>query len=344
MTIREALDTLVAGGTLSAAGAESVFEQLLQGQVEPAQIAALLSLLQSRAVSVDELVGSARAMRRHVTPVPVDTSLGGELIDTCGTGGAPKTFNVSTLAAIVAAAAAPGQVRVAKHGNRSRTGRGSAELLAALGVNVDAPPAALARCLRDAGVCFCFAIHHHPAMRHAAPVRKSLGFPTIFNLLGPLTNPAGARRQVIGVYARSLVRPVAETLAALGAERAIVAHGLDGLDELSTTAPTALAHVEGGRVREEIVDAASLGVRRATLEELQARDLEDAARIARDVLSGAPGPLADIVCFNAAAALAVGSAACSLAEGMTLAAEALKSGAASQTLRSLAAASHAETA
>jgi len=339
MTIREALDTLLSGATLSADSAQSVFEQLLAGQLDPAQIAAMLSLIQSRGPTVDELVGGARAMRRHVTPVPVDPSLSGVLIDTCGTGGAPKTFNVSTLAAIIAAAAAPGKLRVAKHGNRSRTGRGSAELLAALGVNVDATPEVQARCLRHAGVCFCFAIHHHPAMKHAGPVRKSLGFSTIFNLLGPLTNPAGASRQLIGVYARSLVRPVAEALAVLGAERAIVAHGLDGLDELTTTAPTALALVENGRVREHQIDAADLGMPRRTLDELQATDLADAARIAREILSGTPGPAADMACLNAGAALEVGSAAGSLAEGIALAAEALRSGAAQRTLNTLVTAS-----
>jgi len=340
MTIREALETLVAGGELSAADSESVFEQLLRGELDPPQIAALLSLIQSRGPSVEELVGAARAMRRHVTPVPVDPSLPGALIDTCGTGGAPKTFNVSTLAAIVAAAAAPGRILVAKHGNRSRTGRGSAELLAALGVNVDAPPEVQGACLREAGVCFCFAIHHHPAMRFAAPVRKSLGFPTIFNLLGPLTNPAGARRQLIGVSGMKAMAIVPAALAALGVDRAVIAHGADGLDELTITSKTHLAVVESGRVETRTLDTESTGLPAASLQDLRANDLEDAARIARDVLAGRRGAAFSMVALNAAAALFVGGACESIVAGIAPAIAALESGAAAETLTRLARRSH----
>ncbi len=233
-----ALLNAIPAGPLCEVDAETLFEAVLSGHLDQAQIAGVLSLLAARGPTTDEVVGAARAMRRHVTPVPASDP--GSLVDTCGTGGAPKTFNVSTAAAIVAAAAG---ARVAKHGNRSRTGRGSAEVLQALGVNVDAPPGTQARCLDEAGVCFCFAIHHHPAMRHAAVVRRALKFPTIFNILGPLTNPAGATRQLIGVYDEALVPLVAAALARLGSVRAMVVHSRDGLDEVSITAPTVVAEV-----------------------------------------------------------------------------------------------------
>ena len=206
MEIDRVPSRLVAGERLSEDEASTVFEALLSGELDEAQIGCILSLIQARGVTVDELVGAARAMRAHVTPVPFTPREGEVLIDTCGTGGAAKTFNVSTAAAIVAAASEPPpgsgirRVVVAKHGNRSRTGRGSAEVLAGLGVNIEASPEVQARCLKEIGVCFSFAMRHHPAMRHAAGPRRSLGFPTLFNLLGPLTNPARAPRQLLGVY------------------------------------------------------------------------------------------------------------------------------------------------
>ncbi|MFO0873715.1 MAG: anthranilate phosphoribosyltransferase [Phycisphaerales bacterium] len=227
------LQRLIGGETLSTAEASAAFEAIMTGSAHHAEVGALLALLATRSPTVDELVGAAGVMRAHVDRV-VATTPPERLLDTAGTGGAPKTFNVGTVAAIVAAAA--GRTRglaVAKHGNRSRTGRGSAEVLAALGVNIDSDRAAQARALDDVGVCFCFAIHHHPAAMHVMPVRRALGFPTIFNLLGPLTNPAGARRQLMVVYERRFVRPVADALARLGAVHAIVVHGGDGLDELS---------------------------------------------------------------------------------------------------------------
>jgi anthranilate phosphoribosyltransferase len=339
MDIHQALGGLVRGRSLSAAEAEGLFERLLTGGLDDAQIAAVLSLMQVRGPTVDEVVGAARVMRRHVTPVPRPAGCeDAVLIDTCGTGGAPKTFNVSTGAAIVAAACRPGATRVlvAKHGNRSRTGRGSAELLAALGVGVDAPPEAQSRCLAGPGVCFCFAIHHHPAMKHAIGPRRSLAFPTIFNILGPLTNPAGADRQLIGVYQEPLLMLVAEALARLGAARAIVAHSADGLDELSTTAPTHIAHVEAGQVRREVLDAQSLGLPRAKIEDLQADDVEHAAAILREILAGKPGPHRDIVLLNAAAGLLVAGAVNDIASGLACAAEAIDSGRAGGALETLA--------
>lgn len=333
LTPHEALRLLVGGGTLSAGQAEGLFESLLTGSLDDAQTAGVLALLQARGVTVEEIVGAARVMRRHVTPVPFEARDGEVLIDTCGTGGAPKTFNVSTAAAIVAASV--DGVRVAKHGNRSRTGRGSAEVLEALGVNVNASPELQGRCLEEAGVCFCFAIHHHPAMKHAIGPRRSLGFPTIFNVLGPLTNPAGAERQLIGVYDAKFLPLVGEALARLGAVRAIVAHSEDGLDELSTTAPVRLMHVEPGGTRQERVDAAELGLQRVGLDDLQARDVEDSARIVREVVAGTAGAHRDIVLLNAGAALLVAGAAPGLAEAVSKAAEAVDSGRARATLETL---------
>jgi len=338
MNIHETLHHLAAGESLSVNQAESLFEALLTGQLDEAQIAGVLALLQARGVTVDEIVGAAKVMRQHVTPVPRPAGCEeAVLIDTCGTGGAPKTFNVSTAAAIVAAASrgeGP-RVLVAKHGNRSRTGRGSAEVLAALGVGVDASVEVQSRCLAEAGVCFCFAIHHHPAMKHAIGPRRSLGFPTIFNLLGPLTNPAGADRQLIGVYHERFVPLLAEALARLGATRAIVAHGLDGLDELSTTSPTRLAHVENGICAEETLELSTVGITPTRLADLQATDVAEAAAMIRRVFAGDPGPCRDIVLLNAAAALVVAGLTTDIAQALEVAAEAVDSGRARETLETL---------
>ena len=342
--ISDVLAALASGRTLDEATSESVFGQLLAGELDPAQIGALLSMLQARGVTADELTGAARVMRAGVQRVPYTPPGGTVVVDTCGTGGAPKTFNVSTAAAIVVAGCEPtnGRIRrvvVAKHGNRSRTGRGSAEVLARLGVNIDAPPPVQAACLDRAGVCFCFAIHHHPAMRHAAPVRRLLGFNTIFNLLGPLTNPCGASRQLIGVYRPEFVGLVSEALRRLGAEHAIVAHADDGLDELSVTAPTTLGIVRDGRVTSDRVDPASLGFETATIESMRARDESHAAEMIRDILAGRPGPATDMVLLTAGAAMVVAGAADSIAEGITLARDAISSGRGAGALEELASAS-----
>ncbi len=320
----------------------------MTGQSHHGEIGALLALLAQRAPTADELLGAASVMRRHVDRLTSSMLDPAAIVDTAGTGGAPKTFNVSTAAAIVAAAAlrasrgagspaSAGLKAVAKHGNRSRTGRGSAEVLRALGVNIDAPRDVQSRCLDDVGVCFCFAIHHHPATRHVMPVRQALGFPTIFNLLGPLTNPAGARRQIMGVYDARFLRPIAEALRDLGAVRAMVVHSEDGLDEVSIAAPTRIMHVEPESVREETIAPEDLGFRRASLQEVTARDLEHASRLMRDVLEGRDkGPVRDMTLLNAAATLVVAGAADSLREGARLAAEAIDSGAAARTFSRLA--------
>ncbi len=335
--------TLLNGQKLSESDAEAVFEALLCGELDEARIGGLLSLIQTRGASSAELTGAARAMRRHSERIPYKISKDESLLDTCGTGGAPKAFNISTAAAIIAAGVGREKgLRVAKHGNRSRSGRGSAEILQSLGVNIEAGHAAQARCLEEAGVCFCFAMKHHPAMRHAAGPRKSLGFPTIFNLLGPLTNPAGADRQLIGVYDKRFVRPMAEALLAMGAKRAMVAHGLDGLDEMTTTAPTFICEVRDGAVREYELDAAHHGIPRASLDQLQATDLENAAEVIRGVLKGEPGPKLDIAIWNAAGALMVGGVVEDLASGIALARTSVTSGAALDTLTALAGSSTQE--
>jgi anthranilate phosphoribosyltransferase len=348
MDARELMHTLVASGAMRESESEAAFEMLLSGLLDEAQIGAMLAIIQKRGASVDELVGAARAMRRHVTRVPIEIATDEILLDTCGTGGAAKAFNISTAAALVIAGAPlkRGRILVAKHGNRSRSGRGSAEVLTALGVNIDATPAVQARCLRDAGVCFSFAIHHHPAMRHAMSARRSLGFATIFNLLGPLTNPAGAQRQLIGVYAPELVDRVAAALARLGAVRAIVAHG-EGMDELCTHGATTLAHVEDGRVRSERIEARAFGLAGARPEELSARDVIESALMVRlaigsEGLGAHPRAAAarDIVLLNAAAGLVAAQATRDLASGIALARESIESGRAAQALARLIESSH----
>ncbi|MFI4897420.1 MAG: anthranilate phosphoribosyltransferase [Phycisphaerales bacterium JB059] len=342
MQIHDALAQLVAQRSLGEQGAESIFEQMLTGSLDDAQIGALLGMIQARGPSVDELVGAARVMRRHVEPVPTPQDPARPVIDTCGTGGAPKTFNVSTAAALVVAGARPEpgagveRVLVAKHGNRSRTGRGSAEVLQTLGVNVDASPEVQGRCLEEAGVCFCFAIHHHPAARHAVPVRRSLGVPTMFNLLGPLTNPANAPRQLLGVWDRRFVDPLAQALLRLGAERAWVVHSDDGLDELSITDRTHVGVVADGSVSSQHVDPAPLGLACPSLDLLRASDVEHAARMIRDIVEGRPGPPTDMTLLSAGAALHVAGAAASLDSGVELARDSIATGRASQALTDLA--------
>ncbi len=340
--VGEALAKLLADQSLCEAEARRLIDAMFAGTVPQAQVAAALALLARRGPTVEELTGAARALRQRVLPVPVDAAaLAGPLIDTCGTGGAGKRLNVSTAAALVAAACrGASRVYVAKHGNRSRTGRGSAETLAALGVNVDASPAAQARCLQEAGVCFCFAVRHHPAMKQVAQVRRALKFPTIFNLLGPLTNPAGARRQLLGVYDARFGPLLAQTLAQLGCERAIVAHGEDGLDELTIAGPSRLWVVDEQGVREERVVPEDAGLRTRALDAPEPRSVDEAAALLRRVLAGQEtGALGDIVALNAAGALLAAGVVEDLREGAALAREAIASGAALRVLEALVAGS-----
>ena len=338
------LARLGAGRTLSQADSAALFDALLAGSLEEAQVAGVLTAMAVRGPTADEVVGAARAMRRVVTRVPYVPGPDQRLIDTCGTGGAPKTFNVSTAAAIVAASVETNgpRVVVAKHGNRSRTGRGSAEVLASLGVNIDATPEQQARCLRETGVCFSFAIRHHPATRHAVEVRRALGFRTVFNLLGPLTNPASARRQMIGVYDRPGAELVAHALAQLGTDRSLVAHSDDGLDELSVCAPSTVWTIDDAGVRKSRVDPSRLGLGKGcALADLTANDVDASAALVRSVLAGdAPAGCRDIVLLNAGAAVFVAGVADSIEHGLDMAREAVESGRATGALASLARVSH----
>ncbi len=330
------LKLLIQGKTLTFDESRAAFTEIMTGSAHHAEMGALLALLARRLPTIDELAGAATVMRECATPLPtsIDTS---NILDTAGTGGAPKTFNVSTLAAIIAASAG---AFVAKHGNRSRTGRGSAEVLDALGVRVDANALIQRRCLEEAHIAFCFAPNHHPAARHAMPVRKTLGFPTIFNLLGPLTNPAQARRQAIGVYDRSFVPLVAEVLRELGAVQAVVYHGLDGLDEVTTGAPTLVAEVkknaQGGSVRIYETTPEILGIARVNPLSIAPDTLSAASNLCIDVLENrAPRAAVDLTIVNAAAALLAAGLVEDLRGGVAMARSTLASGAARETLASL---------
>lgn len=334
------LATLLERRSLSEAEARRAFHLILTGEANESQVGAMLALIAARGPTLDELVGGATEMRARAErlPIPAGSPIHETLIDTCGTGGAPKTFNISTAAAIVAAAArgkSGKRAYVAKHGGRSRSGRGSAEVLALLGVNIDASPAVQARCLTETGVCFSFAVNHHPAMRFASGPRKSLGFPTIFNLLGPLCNPAGATRQLMGVYDERHVPLVAEALRRLGAKRAMIVHGMDGMDEITITAPTFIAHLDGDKLKTERLDPLSLGIDRGSLAQLASGTLEDAAGAIRSVLAGEKGPRRDITLLNAAAALIVAGIAEGFEPALGLAEDAIDSGNAAKALDAL---------
>ena len=330
-TYSEFLRAAMAGGSLSREQAHAAFGQIMGGQWSESQIAGLLVALAMKGETVDEIAGAAEAMRDNV--VGVDAA-GMDVIDTCGTGGTGlSTFNVSTAAAIVAAGAG---AKVANHGNVTHTrASGSANVLKALGVNLDAPPETLARCLAEAGVCFCFAIKHHPAMKYAVGVRKALGVRTIFNILGPLTNPAGAKRQVMGLFDAALTETIASVLGMLGAEHALVVHADDGLDELSTTSETKVSEWRDGRVATRTVRPEDFGLERAKLDDLLIDSPEASAGVVRDMLAGREGPPRDIVVLNAAAALYVAGLADDLAGAVGLAARSIDTGAAKAALDKL---------
>jgi anthranilate phosphoribosyltransferase len=336
-TFAPLLRTLLDRRTLSAEEMSAGFRAMMAGEVSHGEMGALLALLATRVPSADEIAGAAEVMRENVDRLTTAIAPA-HIVDTCGTGGAPKTFNVSTLAGIVAASLG---VHVAKHGNRSRTGRGSAEVLEGLGVRIDAPMDVQAACLEEVGICFCFAVRHHPAMRNVAPVRQALGFPTIFNLLGPLTNPAGAQRQVLGVYDARLLEPMAAALARLGVQKALVVHSDDGLDELSISSGSELVVVSGTTITRGRVVPEELGLTRAPREAVVARDLEHAVALARAVLRGTErGAPREVALLASAAALLVGDRVSTLAEGVKLAAEAIDAGNAQHTLESWARVSH----
>ena len=293
------------GRDLSQEDAREVMNSIMAGEATPAQIGAFLVALRIKGETADEIAGCAEAMREHVLVVrPART----DLVDTAGTGGdGARTFNISTAAALVAAAAGAG---VAKHGNRAvSSSSGSADVLEALGFNLELPPETIARSIDELGFGFLFAPTHHPAMRHAAPVRRDLATRTVFNVLGPLTNPAGARAQVVGVYAPELVPTIADVLARLGAERAFVVHGAAGVDELSPAGPNLVCEVANGQVRRREIDPLDLGIDRCAPEELGGGDPADNAETIRRIFSGAEGGKRDAVLLNAAGAIAAGGLA-----------------------------------
>ncbi len=325
---------------LSVEEAAAAMDEIMEGRAQPAQIAGLLIALAMKGERPAEVVGLARTMRARATRL---TRPHDGVFDTCGTGGdRAHTFNVSTIAALVVAACG---VPVAKHGNRSVSSRcGSADLFEALGVSITAAPVVVERCLDEAGIAFFFAPTFHPSMRHAAPTRRDLGVRTAFNLLGPLTNPAGASRQLVGVPRPELTELVARSLAMLGSDRAWVVHGADGLDEISTTGYTKVSECRHGAVNTFYLHPADVGVAKAPPESLRGGDAADNARIARSVLEGATGARRDIVVLNAGASLMIAGAAPTIGEGIIRAAAALDSGAAAAVLERLVRVSNEEAA
>ena len=318
---------VASGAALSVDESRAAFDAMMAGEATPSQMGGFLMALRVRGETVDEITGGAQAMRARA--LTIDAPEG--TIDTCGTGGDAKgTFNISTAAALVAAGYG---VPVAKHGNRALSSRsGSADLLAALGVTIDAEMALVREALWEAGIGFLMAPRHHGAMRHVGPTRIELGTRTVFNLLGPLSNPAGATRQVIGVFDPKWASPMAEVLRNLGSERVWVVHGSDGTDELTTTGPSAVVELDGGTIRRFEVTPEGAGLPRAALEDLKGGDAGENAAIVGAVLAGTPGPARDIVLLNSAAALIVAGRADDLRQGVRRAAEVIDSGKAQATL------------
>lgn len=330
IALKPLLAKAATGQTLTAAEAEEAFSIIMSGQASPAQIGAFLMALRVRGETVDEITGAVRVMRAKV--LPVEAPLGA--IDIVGTGGdAAGTFNISTAAALVVAGAG---VPVAKHGNRALSSKcGAADILAELGVNIDAPIPVIEHAIREAGIGFLMAPRHHSAMRHVGGPRVELGFRTIFNLLGPLSNPAGVKRQFTGAFAGEWIEPMARVLGNLGSERAWVVHGADGLDELTTTGKSFVAELDGGRVRTFVVTPEDAGLARAAADDLKGGDrVTNAAAMVR-VLSGDAGPLRDVTLFNAGAALIVAGRCATLKEGVALAAASIDTGRARAALRRL---------
>jgi anthranilate phosphoribosyltransferase len=331
--VTRAIDAVCAGDHLTADHAAAVLAEIMEGRTGEVQTGAFLIALRAKGETVPELVGLARTMRSLVTPVATVRT---DLVDTAGTGGGPSTFNVSTTAALVAAAAG---CAVAKHGNRSNTSKsGSADLLEALGVNIELEPAQVGRCIDEVGFGFMFAPRHHRAMAHVVPVRKALGVRTIFNFLGPLTNPAGAQRQLLGVSDRHYQETIAEALVGLGSVRAMVVAADDGVDEISISSRTRVIEVADGRTEEQFVEPGDFGFAEAEPEYVAGGDPEENAEASRAVLEGEAGPRRHLVLLNAGAAIYVGGVAESLAEGVEKATEAIDSGQAGELLARLIAA------
>jgi anthranilate phosphoribosyltransferase len=327
MTVREAIAQVVSRHDLSEEEMAAILTEIMDGQATPAQIGALLTALHVKGETVEEITGAARVMRALATRVETSSAV----LDTCGTGGDGRnTFNISTAAAFVAAAAG---LNVAKHGNRAMSGAvGGADVLETLGAKVELTPDQVQRCLHEAHFGFLLAPAFHRAMRHAVGPRREIGIRTIFNVLGPLTNPAGARHQLLGVFAPQWVTPLAEALGRLGSVHALVVHGEDGLDEISLSAPTTIAEWQHEKIRTQTVTPEEFGFVRCSMTELQVKSAQESADIIRAIFAGTRGPHRDIVLFNAGAALYAGDAVPSIAVGIERARMAVDSGAATRTL------------
>jgi anthranilate phosphoribosyltransferase len=328
--LTRAIDAVCSGTHLTADHASAALAEIMEGRAGEVQTGAFLAALRAKGETVPELVGLARTMRGLAAEVEMNRR---DLVDTAGTGGGPTTFNISTTAALVAAGAG---CAVAKHGNRSATSRsGSADVLEALGVTIDLDPAGVARCIEEVGFGFMFAPRHHAAMKHVVPVRKELAVRTIFNFLGPLTNPAGARRQLLGVSDRRYQETIAEALVGLGCERALVVSSEDGVDEIGLSETTRVIEVTERGTEEWFVHPEDLGIERAPLEELAGGTPEENAAITMSVLEGEPGPPRNVTVLNAGAAIFAAGAAEDLGDGARKAAEAIDSGAAREVLSRL---------
>lgn len=335
MNIQEAIAKVIEGADLGRGEMTDVMNQIMSGEATDAQIGAFLIALRVKGECVDEIAGAASVMREKAMPIVTKHDV---IVDTCGTGGDHSgTFNISTTAAFVAAGTG---LCVAKHGNRAATSQsGSADVLSALGVNIEASPETVSRCLDDVGIGFLFAISLHGAMKYAIGPRREIGARTIFNALGPLSNPAGATRQVVGVYSAALTETLAGVLGTLGAERAFVVHGSDGLDEMTLTGPTKVSELRNGSVSTYDVLPGDFGLAQAPADALKGGDADYNAEITRSILNGEEGPRRDIVLLNAAAAIVAGGKAGDLNEGVQVAAEVIDSGKALEKLEGLVAAS-----
>jgi anthranilate phosphoribosyltransferase len=333
--IKALIAQVASGATLSREMAYEAFDCMMSGEVTPAQIGALLMGLRVRGETIDEITGAVAAMRAKMLAVAAPDNA----IDVVGTGGdASGSFNISTCAAFIVAGTG---VPVAKHGNRALSSRsGAADVLTALGVKIDIPPETISACIKTAGIGFMFAPAHHPAMKHVGPTRVELGTRTIFNLLGPLSNPAGVKRQMVGVFSRQWIEPLAHVLKNLGSDRAYVVHGSDGLDEITTAGPTAVAALEHGSVRTFEIEPESLGIARVKPEALRGGDAAANAAALKAVLEGRKTPYRDVAVLNAAAALVVAAKAETLADGLQLSRHAIDSGEAEASLGRLIAVSN----
>jgi len=320
-TFRGLIGKVATGAALSRDEAARAFDQMMSGEATPSQMGALLMALRVRGETVDEITGAVTTMRAKMLRVAAPP----DAIDVVGTGGdASGSFNISTCAALIVAGAG---VPVAKHGNRALSSRsGAADVLTALGVNIDLAPDKIAHCISEAGIGFMFAPAHHPAMKNVGSTRVELGTRTIFNLLGPLSNPAGVRRQMVGVFSRQWTEPLAQVLKNLGCDRAWVVHGSDGLDEITTCGPTSVTALEDGKIRSFEIAPEDVGLARAKVEQLRGGDAAANAQAVEDVLEGKPSPFRDVALFNAAAALVVAGKAADLKQGLQLATKSLDSG------------------